>query len=104
MPVIASRFRPAWWLRGDHAQTLWPAFFRRRPALGIRWERLELDDGDFLDLAWSGPADAPVTITVFIFSRTSGPGSTLIVSRSLPVPPAGWYPVRAAGAQRRFYV
>ena len=27
MPVIESAFRPAWWLRGDHAQTLWPAFF-----------------------------------------------------------------------------
>ena len=62
MPLVDSAFRPAWWLRGDHAQTLWPACFRRRPALDIRWERLELDDGDFLDLAWSGPADAPVVL------------------------------------------
>lgn len=62
MPLLASPFRPAWWLRGEHAQTLWPAFFRRRPALAIQWQRLELDDGDFLDLAWSGPADAPVVL------------------------------------------
>ena len=62
MPVIDSRFRPAWWLPGDHAQTLWPAFFRRRPRIPLRWERLELADGDFLDLAWSGPDRAPVVM------------------------------------------
>lgn len=62
MPVIESAFRPAWWLRGDHAQTLWPAFFRRRRKLPVDWERLELDDGDFLDLAWSGPENGPVVL------------------------------------------
>lgn len=62
MPLIESAFRPAWWLRGDHAQTLWPAFFRRRRKLPIRWEKLELDDGDFLDLAWSGPDKGPIVL------------------------------------------
>jgi predicted alpha/beta-fold hydrolase len=55
VPIVRSRFRPAWWLRSPHAQTIWPALFRRRPAIAIDWERLELADGDFLDLAWSGP-------------------------------------------------
>lgn len=62
MPLIESAFRPAWWLRGNHAQTLWPALFRRRRKLAIRWEKLELGDGDFLDLAWSGPEDGPVVL------------------------------------------
>lgn len=62
MPLIESAFQPAWWLRGDHAQTLWPAFFRRRRKLPIRWEKLELDDGDFLDLAWSGPDSGPIVL------------------------------------------
>lgn len=62
MPVIESRFRPAWWLRGDHAQTLWPAFFRRRHMPPVRWERFEMDDGDFLDLAWSGPGGGRVVL------------------------------------------
>lgn len=26
------------------------------------WERLELDDGDFLELAWSGPPDGPIVL------------------------------------------
>ena len=62
MPMTDSAFRPAWWLPGPHAQTLWPAMLRRRKPLDLTWERLELDDGDFLDLAWHGPNDAPVVM------------------------------------------
>jgi predicted alpha/beta-fold hydrolase len=62
MPLVASRFEPAWWLRGAHPQTLWPALMRRPLTLPVREERLELDDGDFLQLAWSGPADGPVVL------------------------------------------
>jgi predicted alpha/beta-fold hydrolase len=43
-------FRPAWWIRGGHAQTLWGKFFRRRPALPVRRERWDTPDGDFLDV------------------------------------------------------
>ena len=39
MPVVKSLFHPPWYLRNPHVQT-----FRR--------ERLELPDGDFLDLDW----------------------------------------------------
>lgn len=50
--IQPSSFRPLWWLRNPHLQTLWPVLFRSRPAPDIRRERLELADGDFLDLAW----------------------------------------------------
>lgn len=62
MPLVETAFRPAWWLRGDHAQTLWPALCRWRRPPAVHWERLELEDGDFLDLAWSGPEDGPVIL------------------------------------------
>lgn len=62
MPAIRSAYRPAWWLRSAHAQTLWPALMRRRTVPSIAWERVELDDGDFLDLAWHGPERAPVML------------------------------------------
>lgn len=42
------------WLPGGHLQTIYPALFRRLAPLESRAERLELADGDFLDLAWSG--------------------------------------------------
>ncbi|MBC8088195.1 MAG: hydrolase, partial [Phycisphaerae bacterium] len=44
-------FRPAWWLPGPHAVTLWGKFGRREPALPVRWERVDTPDGDFLELA-----------------------------------------------------
>jgi predicted alpha/beta-fold hydrolase len=57
--VRPSAFRPAWWLHGAHAQTLWPSLFRRRPPLRVSRERVELADGDFIDLSVTedpGPA------------------------------------------------
>ena len=55
VPLIEhSTYRAPWWLPGGHLQTIVPALFRRvKPVTTLR-ERLELDDGDFLDLAWSG--------------------------------------------------
>ncbi|MCU0971787.1 MAG: hydrolase, partial [Gammaproteobacteria bacterium] len=38
--------------------------FRRRPRLTLRRERLELPDGDFLDLAWSGPERGPLVLVL----------------------------------------
>ncbi|MEJ2453617.1 MAG: hydrolase [Candidatus Thiodiazotropha sp.] len=47
-----SDFKPAWWLRSPHLQTLWPSLLRPTTRLDVSWERLELADGDFIDLAW----------------------------------------------------
>jgi predicted alpha/beta-fold hydrolase len=49
-----STYRAPSWLPGGHVQTIYPALFRRIPALASRSERLELADGDFIDLEWSG--------------------------------------------------
>ncbi len=43
-------FRSAWWLFNGHLQSLWPALLRPKLKLSIKRERLELDDGDFIDL------------------------------------------------------
>ncbi len=48
-----SDFKPAWWLRSPHLQTLWPVFFKKRHKLDLRNEQVELEDGDFIDLCWS---------------------------------------------------
>ena len=57
MPIIESQFKPAWWLRGAHAQTLWASLFRPLPKLTIERQRVELPDDDFIDLDWSGPEE-----------------------------------------------
>jgi len=62
MPRVQSEFQPAWWLRGAHAQTLWPTLFRRGPYIALEWERVSLPDGDFIDLCWHGPHDGPMVL------------------------------------------
>jgi len=64
--ITRSDFKPAWWLPGPHLQTLWVGMVRRTPAIAVRKERLELPDGDFVDLAWTtGPADGRPLVCVF---------------------------------------
>jgi len=53
-------YRPAWWVPGGHAQTLWGKFFRPRPSLPTRVERWETPDGDFVDIhRLDAPTGAP---------------------------------------------
>lgn len=63
-----SDFEPAFWLRSAHAQTVFASTLRPSPPLEVERERLELEDGDFLDLSWLPerglPEDAPVVIVL----------------------------------------
>lgn len=43
-------------------QTLWPFLFRRAPRVELRRERVELPDGDFLDLDWTVRDDGPIVL------------------------------------------
>jgi predicted alpha/beta-fold hydrolase len=67
--MSSTTFRPAWWLPGPHLQTLAARLLRSWLRIEYRRERLELDDGDFLDLDWvsdegSDSHDRPVVIVL----------------------------------------
>ena len=62
--IVASRFNPAWWLPGGNLQTLWPYFFRRPVKIDLITERLELADGDFVDLCLTTTTRGPI-VAVF---------------------------------------
>ncbi len=62
--ITYSTFQPTWWLRSPHLQTIWPTLFRPRPRLSLRNERLELDDGDFIDLAWTAEQSGPLVLFI----------------------------------------
>ncbi len=59
-------FKPAWWLPGSHLQTLWPTFCRRlNKSIVFQRERLELPDGDFIDLDWvNADTNAPIVVVL----------------------------------------
>jgi uncharacterized protein len=57
-------YRPPWWYRGRHLQTLWGPTLRRFRRPPLRRERLNTPDGDFLDLDWlaNSRAGAPLVL------------------------------------------
>jgi len=50
--LIESNFEPAFGLRNPHLQTIFPSLIRSLPKVKLTRERIELVDGDFLDLDW----------------------------------------------------
>jgi uncharacterized protein len=52
--IVPAAFRPAWWLPGGHVQTIWPALAPRGLGLAVSRRRVELPDGDFIDVDWVG--------------------------------------------------
>jgi predicted alpha/beta-fold hydrolase len=62
--IEKSDFTPAWWLPGAHAQTLWPYLFGNRAVPALTPERLELPDGDFVDLCWTQQDDIDIAAPV----------------------------------------
>lgn len=60
--IRGSDFKPPWWLRNAHLQTMWPFLFRPRIPVATRRERLELPDGDFLDLDFTLNESGPVVL------------------------------------------
>ncbi|HEY5720058.1 MAG TPA: hydrolase, partial [Gammaproteobacteria bacterium] len=76
MAELAQRddggFAAPWWLRGPHLQTLYAPLLRRVEPPPRRRERLELADGDFVDLDWAGPAGDPRTPLVVLLHGLAG--------------------------------
>lgn len=71
MPVLPRpRYRPPFPFTSGHLQTLYPTLFRKSLALNPERERIEIDDGDFLDIDWH-------------FSVAGGSSKLAIVSHGL---------------------
>lgn len=53
--IKRSDFRPPFWARNRHIQTLWPRFLQRRMPFSFSTEKLKLPDNDFVKLVWGQP-------------------------------------------------
>lgn len=62
--VEQQSFQPPWWLRNKHVQSIYASVIKPRSTVDLNWEEITLSDGDFVDIAWAGPAptNAPVLI------------------------------------------
>ncbi|MGZ5077120.1 MAG: hydrolase [Methylobacter sp.] len=74
MPMHTT-FKPAWWLRNSHLQTLYPALFRRAPnPPDYRRERLTTPDHDFIDIDYCGSGNRPLIILIHGLTGSSQSG------------------------------
>jgi predicted alpha/beta-fold hydrolase len=73
--IIQSTFKPAWWLKNAHLQTIFPAFFRNtQPPGALRRERLSTRDNDFIDIDHSGENGQPIVILLHGLTGSSESG------------------------------
>src|SRR5581483_7556081 len=62
--AVMEPFRPPWWCRSGHLQTVWGPLVRRG-RLPLRRERVETADGDVVDLDWLDAAGgAPLLLVL----------------------------------------
>jgi predicted alpha/beta-fold hydrolase len=58
--IVASEFRPAWWLKNRHAQTIYSSLpLSRAPRPALQSEDLELPDGDITVVDWMADGPGP---------------------------------------------
>jgi predicted alpha/beta-fold hydrolase len=89
MPLIPeSTYRAPTWLPGGHLQTVHPVLFRRVKVVTNRRERLELEDGDFLDLEWAGGRSG--RLAIISHGLESYSGATYVQGMARALVKRGW--------------
>lgn len=63
--IETAAFTPAFSLRNPHVQTIVPKFFIKAPRVNMKQERIKTPDNDFVDLAWSMPANPKALVIMF---------------------------------------
>ncbi len=78
--IISSSFKPAWWLKSPHLQTLYPALTRQNPLKDqVVRERWGTPDGDFLDVDFYGQNQRqPRAIVILLHGLTGSSQSGYI--------------------------
>lgn len=51
--IEKSQFKPAWWLKNNHLQTIAAKLLRKNLSIKTVDQTLTLADGDFLDISWT---------------------------------------------------
>jgi predicted alpha/beta-fold hydrolase len=83
MPLVTSSYTAPRWLPGGHAQTIFPVFVPRRLTAWDKAERLELADGDFLELRWMTAKSKPQTSRLVILSHGLEGSTEAVYIRSM---------------------
>lgn len=81
-------FRPPWWCRSGDCQTVWPNLFRWPARVALRRERIELPDGDFIDIDWTHNTQGPIALILHGLEGSARSGYARALLRALAA--RGW--------------
>ncbi|MGB5431227.1 MAG: alpha/beta hydrolase, partial [Eudoraea sp.] len=73
MPLIESNYNPPLPFKSGHISTIYSGLIRKVSNFSQQRERLELKDGDFIDLDWSFSA-TPSNVVVILLHGLEGHG------------------------------
>lgn len=91
MPVLKSTYKPPFIFRNYHLSTIYASLFRKPPKVIQHRERLDLQDGDFLDLDWSFSTSGPTGKLQVILHGLEGSSSRpYILGMASQFNKAGW--------------
>jgi predicted alpha/beta-fold hydrolase len=83
-------FKPAWLFRNPHFQTIWPALFRHIQKPPYIRERIELLDGDFIDIDWCGDEQYGAPIAILLHGLEGSSNSPYIRGLARKLSQQGW--------------
>lgn len=74
--IVKSSFKPAWWLKNRHLQTLYSILFRKHIKLDMVRENFTLPDGDIIALDWTSnrSSNKPILIVLHGLEGSSNSG------------------------------
>lgn len=85
---MTAPFKAAWWCRNPHVQTIFPNRLRPRPRLTLQRERVDLPDGDFIDIDWTARNQGPIVLLLHGLQGSSRSHYARSLGRSFHQ--AGW--------------
>lgn len=88
--ILKSKFKPAIGLSNPHLQTLLPTFLHRSRKVDYIHEILELDDGDYLDLAWTELNDNNKPIVIVFHGLEGSVDSPYVKGLMMAIRARGW--------------
>lgn len=91
--LVKSEFEPPWWAQNRHVQTIWPRFFQRRAKIDTHQQRLDLPDGDFVNLAWTNRPENPKGIIILFHGLEGSVKSHYANDLMAFMKNQGWWPV-----------
>ncbi|WP_026450990.1 YheT family hydrolase [Aequorivita capsosiphonis] len=90
MPLISSKFEPSLPFRNAHFSTIYSAKFRPSPTIIQERARIQLPDGDFLDIDWTFAKNPSQKVAILLHGLEGNAQRTYIKGQAKVLNEAGW--------------